>query len=137
MTVEFWIKTTNTNTSHPITSGNMCIAMQLNGTGLQQAMIGYGYGGTWSPAVTATTPINDGIWHYIALVYDGSLSGGTLSLYIDGVLEDDATSVGLALVDSSSWYIGGRPSNTFVDGAMDEVRVSNTARSATEIADNY
>jgi hypothetical protein len=85
----------------------------------------------------ASTPIKDGLWHYVAIVYDGALASGTFSLYIDGALENSLTSYGVTLANPSNWYIGGRPSNTFVDGVMDEVRVSNVARTAAEIAANY
>jgi hypothetical protein len=69
--------------------------------------------------------------------FDGDLNGGTLSMYLDGTLEDSMDSIGTTLADPDFWYIGGNPSHTFVNGVMDEVRVSNNARSASEIAANY
>ena len=131
MTAEFWIKTTNTNTSAMITTGDSFLYMQLEGTGTINATVGGG-----GNSVYSTTLINDGQWHYIAIVYDGILSGGTLSLYVDGSPEHVRDQRGVLLINPSSWYIGGRPSNTFVDGWMDEVRLSNVARSASEIAAN-
>ena len=32
------------------------------------------------------------------------------------------------------YWLGGRPQNTFFDGQMDEIRLSDVARSAAEIA---
>lgn len=135
ITIEFWIKTSSTDTSNPAKSGNPCVDFQLNSNGLLQVQAGdvTDYRGQ----VTATTAINDGDWHYVAMVYDGTVGGGTLSLYIDGSLEDSRDSLSFTVADPSPLYIGGKPSSSYVDGIMDEVRVSNIARTASEIAANY
>lgn len=135
ITVEFWIKTSSISYSHPILTGNDVFQVQLSNGGFISAVVGDG--STFSSEVWAATAINDGQWHYIAIVFDAALNGGTLSIYIDGTLDvsDDALGVGLA--DPDFFYIGGNPTHTFVNGVMDEVRVSNNARSASEIAANY
>ncbi len=133
ITVEFWIKTSATNTSHPVTTSNIFFFAQLNGNGRLQ--FGVGNGINWSGSLLASTAINDDLWHYVALVYDGP--NGNMYLYIDGALDNSLGSVTTILTNPSTFYVGGRPSNTFVDGRMDEVRVSSIARSATEIASNY
>jgi len=133
ITVEFWIKTTSGNTSHPVVTGNVFFTAQLNDTGLIQFDVGDD--NTWSGSLSAATAINDGNWHYVALVYDGP--SGNMYVYIDGVLDGTKNLVTTVLSAPGTFFIGGRPSNTFVDGSMDEVRVSNIARSASEIAANY
>ncbi|MEG4838227.1 DUF4347 domain-containing protein, partial [Microcoleus sp. B9-D4] len=81
--------------------------------------------------VVGTTNVNDGQWHHVAAVYNGS----TMSLYIDGVLEGTLN------------YAGGIPTNAFdvliganaqvtgrnFNGQIDEVRVWNTARTQAQI----
>jgi hypothetical protein len=135
ITVEYWLNTTGTSAAYLAVSGNVSFASYMMANGKVAAAVGDG--SNYGSYASSTTAINDGVWHYIAFVYDGDLSGGTLSVYVDGDLEVGWTSYGKTMVDPSSWYIGGRPSNSFVDGVMDEVRVSNIARSASEIAANY
>jgi hypothetical protein len=133
ITIEFWIKTSNIFTSNPAI-GSLTGTFQLNADGLLQVSVG---DTDWRGTVTATTAINDGQWHYIAMVYDGTFGDGTLSLYIDGSIEDSESPLNCTLADLTAWHIGGRPSFSYVDGIMDEVRVSNIARTASEIAANY
>ncbi|MCK5787931.1 MAG: LamG domain-containing protein, partial [Chlamydiia bacterium] len=92
-----------------------------------------------------TTAVNDGIWHHIVAVYDGT----DKRIYVDGVL--DATKVnphgGLDLGtgitrygylgdgSESSSYNSSR-NDFYYDGSIDEVRVWNTVRTATEITNN-
>ena len=135
ITVEFWIKTTSTNVSHPIKVDPMLVSAQLEGTGILGVTVGNGT--MWGAFRSTTTPINNDQWHYIAIVYDGDLDSGTLDLYVDGVLEMSEHPYNITIGDSSALYIGGRPSNVFLNGYMDEVRVSKSARTAAEIAANY
>jgi TolA-binding protein len=82
-------------------------------------------------AVIGTTSVNDGKWHHIAGVFDGS----ALYLYIDGILE--AAKAAGNSVDTSNYevYIGenaqvpGRQWN----GLIDDVRIHNYALSQAEI----
>jgi TolA-binding protein len=82
-------------------------------------------------AVTGNTSVNDGKWHHIAGVLDGS----ALYLYIDGLLE--AAKAAGNSVDTSNYevYIGenaqvpGRQWN----GLIDDVRIYNYALSQPEI----
>ncbi|HEY3216020.1 MAG TPA: LamG-like jellyroll fold domain-containing protein, partial [Candidatus Eisenbacteria bacterium] len=85
--------------------------------------------------VAGITPIAPGAWHHVATTYDGS----TWKLYLDGNLETqlavnrpvaDASPVMAAV--SSSLDSGNVPAGYF-DGAIDEVRIWNFARSASEI----
>jgi len=47
------------------------------------------------------------------------------------------TAVSRATPRFYDFNVGGRPYNTFFDGYMDEVRVSNIARTAAEISGYY
>jgi ELWxxDGT repeat protein len=78
--------------------------------------------------------VNDGRWHHVAAVYDGS----TMKLYIDGVLDaQKATNDPIATNNYDVW-IGAnaeQPGRNFA-GDIDEFRVWNIARSESEIKAN-
>ncbi len=89
--------------------------------------------------VLGTTPVSTGQWHHVAMTYDGTC----WELYLDGVADTDGTTCpgedpdfdtaqhfGLGTALSST----GAPSGAF-DGLIDEVRVWDYARSASEIAE--
>lgn len=76
--------------------------------------------------------VSDNTWHHIGLVYNPS--DDTLRLYIDGtdVNDMDPNFDGtFQHNDDTPLYIGSRPNTTeFLDGTVDEFRMSSTARSA-------
>ena len=83
-------------------------------------------------ALTATTPLIDGIWTHIT-VTTTSASGGTSMLYINGIEEDSVTSGGIN--DNSVFTIGCSVTNTnYFKGEIDEVRVFDSALTAEEIS---
>jgi hypothetical protein len=75
----------------------------------------------------------DSSWHHIAATYDGT----TMKLFIDGV-ENVSTSVTLSIPDTAQPLLIGSTfgsgelgiSQGYFDGSLDEVRISNNARSA-------
>ena len=91
--------------------------------------------------VAGVTPITNGVWHHAAVTYDGT----TWRLYLDGVLERQLAvgsftpqfnSIQHAALGSALNSTGGVGTQTqgFFAGALDEARIWNYARSATEIA---
>ncbi len=94
-----------------------------------------GGSGTNVPVV-GTTPIPFGVWHHAACVFDGS----TYKLYLNGNLEATVSANGIApRADSiqhasiaSAMNSSGLSAGAF-GGFMDEVRIWNVARTATEI----
>ncbi|MFY0601716.1 MAG: DUF1573 domain-containing protein, partial [Cyclobacteriaceae bacterium] len=87
---------------------------------------------------------NTNQWYHLAFTYDGTGSNAGIDLYVDGVLltttttgasgsyvsmENTASNVEIGTVDT-----GG---NFNIDGQIDEVRIWNTERTSTQIAENY
>ena len=78
-------------------------------------------------------------WYYVAYTYNGS----DLNLYVNGNLVSSTSSPGLVINNSDPLFINhhtwanGSQSSQRMRGLIDEVRISNTARSAQEIANNY
>ena len=82
--------------------------------------------------------INDGNWHH----YVGTLksAGSIQSLYIDGV-QSASASTSYTTLNEPTLQIGRTsdivPPPPYLDGALDEIRISNVARSADWIAHEY
>lgn len=103
------------------------------GTGItanQDAMV-WAYGS--NVLVESSSTSQDTNWHHIAATYNGT----SLKLYIDGVLANSVATTATMLDSAHPLLIGtlagsttaGRPLSAF-NGSLDEVRISNTARSS-------
>jgi hypothetical protein len=83
---------------------------------------------------SAATPVNDGQWHRVALVFDGTVSPKKLQIYVDGNLSGSDASVGtLGIIgggDNDPVIIGEFASlglNRSFAGDIAAVRLSDTA----------
>ncbi|GAB5400932.1 MAG: hypothetical protein Aureis2KO_25170 [Aureisphaera sp.] len=83
----------------------------------------------------------DNNWHHVAMTFDGA---GSLLLYVDGLPESFTSSGGGTVTNiqtTSNTHIGNYAGNgtpgEFFFGNIDDVRIWDSARSATEIEDNY
>jgi hypothetical protein len=92
-----------------------------------------------------TTAVNDNAWHHIAVVYDGT----DKRIYVDGVLDatktnphsgnnlgSGVTRYGFIGDGSEATAFNGTRNNFYFEGDIDEVRIWNVARTATEINNN-
>ena len=90
---------------------------------------------TGSPVfVTGTHRIDDGLFHHLAVTYDGV----TIRLYKDGALDASAGVTGLSLgVVNGLFQVGGGvrtgASDMPLNGTVDEIRVWHVLRSQTDI----
>jgi len=91
---------------------------------------------------------SDADWHYFAMIYDGSDGVGTdptnLKTLIDGGLQTfsktgacDPYPYGNMYTNTGDVLLGKRDGNRYFKGAMDEVRISNTARSEGWVITTY
>jgi hypothetical protein len=83
-----------------------------------------------------STSLIDGQWHYVVTTIDrDSITG--IRLYVDGVAEtgtSNPTSIGSVMDVANNLSIG---SAYIFNGSIDEVRISNTARSASWISTEF
>ncbi|MBI3412883.1 MAG: laminin G domain-containing protein, partial [Candidatus Aenigmarchaeota archaeon] len=84
----------------------------------------------------STTQLNNSAWHHIAGTYDGS----NQRLYIDGVLQDTDAQSGNIQTSNELLCIGAfcdpsqaQPIGNSFNGTIDEVRIYNYSKSASEI----
>ena len=98
-----------------------------------------------SDVLTNNALVNDGAWHFIAGVSDGS----TASLYIDGALIRTNTGVGSIAGSTADFLLGGDPDNItpvfnsgatairYFDGQIAQVAFFTNALTATQIQQLY
>ncbi|MEQ9359291.1 CHAT domain-containing protein [Coleofasciculus chthonoplastes] len=90
-----------------------------------------------SPTVNSTVSIDDGQFHHIAFIKEGS----TLSLYVDGILEDTNTdTINSPTQNNSPLFLarrGGNAVDNFFRGSIDEVAIYDSALSPSEVAAQY
>ncbi len=139
-TVEVWVKTTQTGT------GNKVIAGKYDGnpawwlgfdasTGNAKFSFRSSTGDDYAE-VTATTPINDGKWHFLAGVK--SFDNSELKIYVDGNLENTITASYNGNFDgNNSLTIGNYAGNYFFGGRVDELRLYDRAINSDEIISHY
>ncbi|WP_274475827.1 LamG-like jellyroll fold domain-containing protein [Mangrovimonas aestuarii] len=131
-TIEAWINVPTTATANPhfITDygvwaiGNRFTLNVNSNHQLRIEVSGWGFDGT--------TALNDGLWHHVAVTYDGT----DFNLFVDGVNEGGAqqSSVTVETTLGSDLKIGSRITGTDnFHGSIDEVRVWNIARTQEEI----
>ncbi len=81
---------------------------------------------------SGSTVVNDGTWKHVAFVRNGN----SVQLYVDGVLDASLSPVPQDVSNTTDFEIGTGPCNRFFEGEIDDVRVWNAARSATDIVNN-
>jgi hypothetical protein len=86
-------------------------------------------------------------WYHIAVTFDANLASNEIKLYVNGNLFSQTSWAFNIYSSAANVYLGGydNPSNglngganaRFFRGTMDDVRLWNTARTPTEILNNY
>ena len=142
-TIEMWVKLNaltgsgNSLGSHLINKGSWFIATDPANNRMIFAQNFSTTNGRWSfPLITT------GAWHNIFITYDSSSTANNPVVYVDGVLQTVtrySTPAGTKVADASSnLYLGRDPANDRrVNGIIDEVRISNSIRTADEAVNSY
>jgi len=88
-------------------------------------------GGTAGNYTYGVTPVDDGEWHHIGWVYDGTMN----YLYLDGEIDATEDNSGQITVSSYPLYIGTNSQHTdrFWNGLIDDVMIYNRALSQEEV----
>jgi len=136
MTLEGWVKTTDTtNWPSILNKGDVNTTYQLfvNQGSSEPAIFRIETGERLS--VTSTSVANDGDFHHIVGVYDGTTF---LRIYFDGV-DEAFNNIGSETVvtHNDPLFIGAAQNGFLMDGILDEIRVSDVARSADYISTSY
>ena len=133
-TIEAWISDNGTRTNYraivqtqdPNVSGQSDHALYIYPSASNNVLAFWPYGG-------GTVPIMSYQWYHVAVTYNGS----TVQYYVNGMPAGSATPGNvdaIKILRIGGWGTG---DSEHFGGKIDEVRVSNTARTADEIAEAY
>lgn len=123
--LEVYLKTTASQgtvvSKHSAASNGYSLSLEAGAA--KMALIS---GGTATFTRTGSTAINDGNWHHILAEVNRT---GTINIYIDGSLENGATSgtmpsTGLSLTNTADFLVGKNHAGNFFGGTIDFLRVS-------------
>ena len=131
-TFEAWIRTTAKASQTIVIGSDPPGATPRISVGGDQISVYWNAGGS-APGWTSadTTPVTDGQWHHIAVVFDG----GAITFYKDGVATADQLSAGAPQQAAGTFQLGaGFGATTGFTGQLYDVRVWSAARSAQQIA---
>lgn len=132
MTVEAWIKTSQTSGSMEILNKDSAFDMEVNYSSL--AIYDPSSGNVCSSGVN----VADGNWHQIVVSYNGGVTNGTV-IYIDGVQKATCTwkpQNQTADLTVGAAYSGGSISGGF-NGTIDQIKIFNRILSPQEVAAEY
>jgi hypothetical protein len=129
LTIELWLRTTST-VGELFRGNGVDLDLWLDFAGRVDFRVGGASG--WSSSAITSVTVNDDAWHYVAATWDGA----EMRVYVDGEVRASVDFDGAA-AEIPYFYLGGRPSNTFFEGVLDEVRLSRVAREPSEIADTW
>jgi hypothetical protein len=87
--------------------------------------------------IAGTTTIDDGEWHYVTVVYDGT----NLKIYTDADDVQSTAASGTVEINGKNLFIGARndngTANSFLKGQVDEVRIYDKALTSSQITKNW
>ncbi len=134
ITIEYWFKGTYLNPGVMFNSSDYKYVV-LAGRDLQFVVYNDD-GGAAVLTIGTSDEIYDGNWHHIACVWEANKTNG-FRTYLDGVLKNQMASADVTLPSSIDCAnIGAFTTLEFISGNLDEVRIWNTARTASEVREN-
>ncbi|MEL7408479.1 MAG: LamG-like jellyroll fold domain-containing protein, partial [Cyanobacteria bacterium J06558_2] len=132
ITVETWIKVDRFDRTWQaiVTKGDNSWRLHRKGNTNQLNFAISGLGN-----ITGSTNVNDGQWHHVAAVYDGS----QMRLYIDGQLDAQRSTTGAIPTNNYDVLIGENDQRRgrYFEGQIDDVRIWNQGLTEAEIIANY
>jgi len=109
----------------------------VNGNGQGTTTFFTGPGGAYNPPVTNI--LDDGLWHFIAAVYNCPYSDGDKRLYFDGEMVQETNVLGSFSENTAKVWIGNiiNNGNNYWPGMLSDVALFNRALSSSEVASLY
>lgn len=132
VTIEYWFKGTNVQSAVRVQNTNNWIVAGWNLDQNPRFLVSTD-GGTNGVVIGNTSEIQDNTWHHVACVWK---KNEIFATYLDGVLKNSrvAANVNLPIFSANEGFLGSLlGSSEFTNGSLDDVRIWNVARTATQI----
>jgi len=140
--VEVWFRTTSSSRQALYNYGTLAngssfgLLLDAGGT----TMTAFGYGTAANKTFTMPAAVNNGVWHQVVQVYDGT----TIALYLDGALVSSQAATRSTVLGANGLSIGAilplagdADSGRYFNGSIDEVSLYTTAVTASTISSHY
>lgn len=132
-----WVKnnthTQNTNPYIVSLCSNSSAAYFISGDGAK-LLVCAGSPTTGAKCVaSATMPFSVAAWHHVGFTYDGT----TLTMYIDGAAVSTSADTGWSVASADYRFGNMRGNSDFLNGALKQVVVYNSALSAAQVSQLY
>lgn len=136
-TIEAWVKFSGSLADGQyqsiVTKGNEAWRLRFKGTP-DPVLLAFDYNGTNEITSSGTPDFKLGTWHHVAVVFDGSTTTKTLTMYIDGVVDATQTFSSDMIPNNDPVWIGNNKDDTSIlDGSVDDIRIWKRVKSMTEI----
>jgi hypothetical protein len=135
-TVSMWIKTNSVKSQVFISMDDFSSGWEVQTTGSYE-MLYYLKGAASNINKSGSFPNQE--WHYLTVTFDSSIDNYA-KYYLDGNLQSVTNGTaknGVSLSTSDDLFIGSRAgTSTYVDGAIDEVRLYNYVRTAEQVVED-
>ncbi|MGZ3932949.1 MAG: LamG-like jellyroll fold domain-containing protein, partial [Bacteroidia bacterium] len=133
-TKEAWVFTNGGGLNNNFVSGGSTSQHALWGSSGNGYKLAAGHNGSWQQVIDVT-PLTFGTWYHVAVTYDAPST--TMKLYKNGVLISTNTGVPVYNGGTGSLQLGSYDGQAnLLLGGMDEVRIWNYARTASDISSN-
>jgi hypothetical protein len=135
MTIELWLKTSTMPSDWVRLVGkgvnyrNYGVWIQA-GTGRILWQI---YSSSGNINVFSTSAVTDGLWHHVAVTYNGSI----MAIYIDGSLDGSAAYTQTPYTSGDPLKLAYGDIHDFYEGLLDEVRIINSSLTAAMIRQDF
>lgn len=144
-TIEFWMRSSGCSCTQAGFDCNQVIAGRVAagwwiGVNCQTVPAGNTdklrcYFGTSGADFYSNASVNDDVWHHVVYVFDQA--AGEYRLFIDGVLDNSVTAVGLNRIGSGPLQLGYYSTAYQYAGMLDEFALYNSALTQVEVENHY
>jgi len=137
ITISAWINTTETGTMRIVNKESQSNDSDTYLLAIVSNKIWARINGT--DGVAGVSNVNNGLWNHIMFTYDGA----TMSVYLNGKLENSASSSKVISSTDNDLFIGAYQSTAggtitnYFNGSIDEVGIWNRSLSASEVMELY
>ena len=147
LTIELWVKTSQENQlmvmigrdDNTNTDVHWWVGIDTDGMALFTLLDQLGNGAAYRD-IKGTTAVNDGKWHQIVAVRDGS--SDAITLYVDAQVEASgsaSTAAGFAASTDVTigYFVLDGTAGSYLNGLLDEIHIYDTALSSAEISQHF